>query len=58
MRASTLLKKLNAGDMDGAGEELLKWKYVRGMVMQGLHKRREVEQIVFKSAPSLMMGKS
>lgn len=40
---STLLKKLNAGDYEGACKELLKWKYAGGKVLPGLVKRRQDE---------------
>ncbi|CRL44486.1 Lysozyme RrrD [Sodalis glossinidius str. 'morsitans'] len=40
---STLLKKLNAGDMAGACEEMQRWKYVDGKVSKGLISRRRVE---------------
>lgn len=42
-RSSTLLKKLNAGDYEGACSELLKWKYAGGKVQAGLVKRRQEE---------------
>ncbi len=47
VRASTLIKKLNSGNLAGAGEEFLRWRYVNGVVIQGLVRRREVEQEVF-----------
>lgn len=40
---STLNKKLNAGDYEGACTELLKWNRAGGMVLPGLTKRREEE---------------
>lgn len=40
---STLVKKLNAGDYPGACEELKRWVYVDGRVVQGLVNRREAE---------------
>lgn len=45
--ASTLLKKLNAGDYDGAADELLRWNKAGGRVMAGLTKRRISERIMF-----------
>lgn len=42
--ASTLLKKLNAGDHVGACNELPKWKYSKGKVLNGLIKRRDKEK--------------
>jgi len=40
---STLTRKLNAGDYDGACEELLKWDKAGGRVLPGLTKRRQDE---------------
>lgn len=41
--SSTLVKKLNAGDYDGACEELKRWVYVKGVKVKGLENRREKE---------------
>ncbi|WP_312062269.1 lysozyme [Pantoea septica] len=41
---STLLKKLNAGDQDGACEELRRWVYAGGMKLRGLMNRRDMER--------------
>ncbi|MFS1582917.1 MAG: lysozyme [Candidatus Arsenophonus phytopathogenicus] len=41
---STLLKKLNAGDTQGACNEMRRWKYDEGKVSKGLVNRREVER--------------
>lgn len=46
---STLLKKLNAKDYQGAGDEFLKWNKVKGEVSEGLTKRRETERKLFLS---------
>jgi lysozyme len=40
---STLNKKLNSGDYDGACKELLKWDKAGGKVLPGLVKRRQEE---------------
>ncbi|CAB3635776.1 Lysozyme [Hamiltonella phage APSE-8] len=40
---STLLHKLNAGDRQGACDELRRWKYDEGKVSKGLINRRVVE---------------
>lgn len=40
---STLNKKLNAGDYEGACKELLKWDKADGVVQPGLTKRRKEE---------------
>lgn len=44
---STLLKKLNAGDVQGAGDEFLKWTKAGGKVLAGLVRRREAERKLF-----------
>lgn len=50
---STLLKKLNAGDFDGAANEFLKWtkatKNGVPVVLPGLVRRRTAEQTLFLS---------
>ncbi|KYC08761.1 lysozyme [Salmonella enterica subsp. enterica] len=40
---STLLKKLNAGDLAGACNELKRWTYAGGKQWKGLVTRREIE---------------
>lgn len=45
--ASTLLKKLNARDYDGAADEFLRWNKAGGRVMAGLTKRRISERMMF-----------
>lgn len=45
--ASTLLKKLNARDYDGAADELLRWNKAGGRVLAGLTKRRISERMMF-----------
>jgi lysozyme len=44
--SSTLLKKLNAGDMTGACKELQRWTYAGGKQWKGLITRREIEREV------------
>jgi lysozyme len=41
---STLLRKLNSGDLVGACNELTKWTYSGGKKLNGLVKRREEER--------------
>lgn len=48
-KKSTLLKKLNSGDMSGASEELLRWVYVKGKKSNGLIHRRNAEKKLFDS---------
>ena len=50
---STLLKKVNAGDFAGAGEEFLRWNKTGGKEVLGLTRRREREKQLFLSG----MGK-
>lgn len=45
--ASTLLKDLNAGDIDGAAAEFLMWDHVDGVVVPGLLRRRRAEVGMF-----------
>lgn len=53
LKRSTLLKKLNAGDYEGAADEFLKWNKARikGKLspMRGLTKRRQAERELFLS---------
>ena len=46
---STLLKKVNAGDFAGAGEQFLRWNRAGGKVVLGLTRRREREKQLFLS---------
>ncbi|WP_368301309.1 lysozyme [Kluyvera sichuanensis] len=43
---STLLKRLNAGDVPGACKELERWTYAGGVQWKGLITRREIERDV------------
>ncbi|MTC77724.1 lysozyme [Providencia sp. wls1916] len=43
---STMLKKLNAGDIAGACNELKRWTYAGGKEWKGLIMRREIENAV------------
>ncbi|WP_186115432.1 lysozyme [Burkholderia gladioli] len=45
--SSTLLRKLNAGDYDGAADELPRWNLAAGKVMPGLVVRRARERDLF-----------
>lgn len=47
--SSTLLKKLNNGDYDGAGEQFAAWNKASGRVLQGLVTRRSNEENMFNS---------
>lgn len=45
---STLLRKLNAGDYEGAALEFRKWNKNDGKVMRGLTRRRAAEECLFR----------
>ncbi|MDU8950454.1 MAG: lysozyme [Bifidobacterium sp.] len=49
LSTSTLLKKLNAGDIKGAADEFLRWNKAAGKVLNGLNRRREAERALFLS---------
>ncbi len=57
LKESTLLRKLNAGDREGAANEFLRWNKAhsggRLVPMAGLTKRRQAERQLFLSAPTL-----
>lgn len=44
---STLVRKLNAGDIAGAADEFLRWVYDNGVRVEGLANRRERERELF-----------
>lgn len=46
---STMLKKLNSGDVAGAGQEFARWDYVSGAKVAGLTRRREEEYHIFRN---------
>jgi lysozyme len=51
LKGSTLLRKINAGDMDGAADEFLRWDKARvnGQMkrLRGLTRRRQWERSLF-----------
>jgi lysozyme len=47
LSTSTLLKKLNTGDMEGAKAEFARWNKNDGQVMKGLTRRRAAEAALF-----------
>lgn len=51
LRRSTLLRKLNAGDFEGAGRQFPVWCMAAGRSLPGLVKRRAAELELFRSAP-------
>ena len=46
-KTSTLLRKLNANDKQGAAAEFKKWNMGGGKVLEGLVRRREKETLLF-----------
>jgi lysozyme len=51
LRKSTLLRKLNRGDFDGAAREFPKWNKGGGKVLRGLVRRRASEALLFQGIP-------
>jgi len=49
LQKSTLLRKINAGDYEGASKEFSKWVYGGGKKLNGLVKRRDAERRLFVS---------
>ncbi len=49
LKSSTLLKKLNAGDVAGAADEFLRWNRAAWRIMVGLTRRRQAERKLFLS---------
>jgi hypothetical protein len=49
LASSTLLRDLNAGKYDDAGQQLLLWNHAGGVVVAGLKTRREVELSLWKN---------
>ena len=48
-RTSTLMRKLNTGDYEGAADELPRWNRAGGRVLRGLTRRRAEERALFLS---------
>ena len=49
LKKSTLLKKFNAGDIQGAALQFKSWNKAGGKVLTGLTRRREAEMKLFLS---------
>lgn len=47
LASSTLLKRLNAGDYQGAADELPRWVHAGGEKLRGLERRRQAERALF-----------
>ncbi len=50
LTGSTLLRKLNDGDPNGAGDQFGRWNKTGGIVLAGLMARRKAEADLFRSA--------
>ncbi len=48
LKSSTLLRKVNARDFDGAALEFHRWNRSRGKVLPGLVRRRAAEALLFQ----------
>lgn len=49
LKSSTLLRKVNSGDFNGAAKEFPKWNHAGGQVLAGLTARRNAEKNLFLS---------
>lgn len=49
MASSTLVKKLNAGDLKGASAEFDRWVFAAGVRLRGLTLRRQAERELFEA---------
>lgn len=61
LQSSTLLSKLNGGDMKGALAEFPKWRKAGGAILYGLVKRRASEQALFSgetAASAIKIGEN
>ena len=52
LQSSSLRRKLNRGDAEGAADEFLKWNKAGGKVWTGLTRRRQDERMLFCSTPT------
>jgi lysozyme len=51
LAASTLLKKVNLSDFEGAAAEFDRWTRAAGQVLPGLVRRRNAEEALFRAGP-------
>ena len=56
LKNSTLLRKLNSGDIGGAANEFDKWVYSGGKVVDGLVRRRAAEKALFLDGANVSGG--
>jgi len=50
LQISTLRRKVNRGDYDGAAAEFAKWVFAAGVKLPGLVRRRKAERNLFESS--------
>ncbi len=50
---STLLREINRGNCAQAAPHFLFWDHCRGVVIAGLHRRRQAEADLFNGAPAI-----
>lgn len=53
LRSSTLLQKLNRGDVQGAADEFKRWNKAGGKVLPVLVKRRVAEEMLFSEGEAI-----
>jgi lysozyme len=53
---STLLRHVNAGEFDLAAAQFLLWDHAGGVIVPGLHVRRQAEMTLFQSAGTPLAG--
>lgn len=58
LKNSTMLKKINSSNFDGAAQEFLRWNKVKGKVLNGLTRRREAEKKLFEEKECQTMMKT
>ena len=49
LRSSTMLKRLNANDLDDVPNQIKRWDKAGGKVLAGLVRRREAEALMFQN---------
>jgi len=51
LSTSTLLRKMNENDKEGAAKEFIRWNKAAGKTLNGLTRRRASEERLFESVP-------
>ena len=49
LKASTMLKVLNLGNLEGVPEQMKRWNIANGKTLDGLIRRREAEALLFEN---------